>query len=170
MLYLPTNVLLGDLCVLANASHNITLPMQMVAVQAVESFGPSIGEITAAGGSALNAGAGAFAILDQYGNSTPAPGTGTMVTRWSQVETFFAMCCLLTVFGCAAIVSAMFTNAVNRRLKKRDVSLRQAAVKTETIYEDTALDEDAPLLKGTLNGDGGDKAAEVPTAAHVCVF
>jgi len=169
LLYLPTNVLLGDLCVLANASHNVTMSTAAVPVEAVsaESFGPSIGEIATAGGGSthINAGGVAAPLLRQYpyGNSTPSPGTGTgtMVARWNQVETFFAMCCVLTVLGCAAIVAAMFTNAVGRRLKKRDVSLHQATVKSENIYEDSIPGEGAPLLRGAVNGGGGgDEAAE----------
>ena len=172
MLYLPTNVAIGDLCVVVNASQNVTLRMQMPAVQIVESFGPWKGEITAAGSSVLNAGASAVTTQQELGNSTPAPGNNTLVARWNQVEIFFAMCCLLTVLGCIAIVFAMFTNAVNRKLKKRDVSLHQATSKTQNLYEDDALDEAAsdPLLKGSANGGGEDNAAEVPTTARAHVY
>ena len=147
-LYLPANLLLGDLCVSSAASHNDTATGITTALAEDEAFGPLTGEMQ----TALGVGGGDDSVGFD-GNST---GGGTWVARWSQVETFFAMCCILTVLGCAAIVAAMFSNAVKYQLLKRDLSLKQARKpSTSNIYEDSAVAENAPLVQGTGNGDDG---------------
>jgi len=87
-------------------------------------------------------------------------------TRWDAVEVYFGMCCFLTIVGAVAFVLGINSPAVNRRLAKRDQSLR---FKKDTIYEgdaDNAGREAASLIKGETDTDAA-AALSTPTSVSV---
>jgi hypothetical protein len=168
-LYLPVNVLLGNLCqetmqmnsTHPNSTHFPAVPMDSNALPLytmVPNHSPSVGGGVIEGREVGFGPGPAFAVdhdasspvfsMELVASSTDAsvPSTagaaGAVVVyemSMAKVAIFFSMCCLLTVMGCVAIVRVMNNPAIKRRLNKRDASLQLAIEKSST---ETQLYED----------------------------